>query len=193
VLAELRNLQKYREKEVGAAAQILALGLSSRKNMCIHPQVAEEGSRESVDAKCRKLTASWVRWGMGGGRRVRAVQDTREGFWSSLALVKCAWLRRMNAVAMHTLAGERAGGHGGGGRQAAAVRVLRNVRGRQSWPHTVCAMCLDGLATATSSAYGSSCRWLQRSSSCDRSIHGSPQTTAGCGASFSTPRAVRRA
>ena len=61
MLAELRNLQRYREREVGAAAQILALGLSSRKNMCIHLQVAEEGSRESVDAKCRKLTASWVR------------------------------------------------------------------------------------------------------------------------------------
>eukprot|EP00242_Pyramimonas_sp_CCMP2087_P004977 CAMPEP_0198219002 /NCGR_PEP_ID=MMETSP1445-20131203/72195_1 /TAXON_ID=36898 /ORGANISM="Pyramimonas sp., Strain CCMP2087" /LENGTH=90 /DNA_ID=CAMNT_0043896281 /DNA_START=92 /DNA_END=360 /DNA_ORIENTATION=- len=60
-LAELRNLQQYREKEVGSASQILALGLSSRKNMCIHPQVADEGSRESVDAKCRKLTASWVR------------------------------------------------------------------------------------------------------------------------------------
>jgi len=29
--------------------------------MCIHPQVMDEGSRESVDAKCRKLTASWVR------------------------------------------------------------------------------------------------------------------------------------
>lgn len=72
VLAELRNLQKYREKEVGAAAQILALGLSSRKNMCIHPQVAEEGSRESVDAKCRKLTASWVRGCVGGGREARA-------------------------------------------------------------------------------------------------------------------------
>jgi DNA excision repair protein ERCC-2 len=53
-------LQEYREREVGSASQILALGLSSRKNMCIHPQVADEGSRESVDAKCRKLTASWV-------------------------------------------------------------------------------------------------------------------------------------
>jgi len=40
---------------------ILALGLSSRKNLCVHPTVAEEGSRESVDAGCRRLTASWVR------------------------------------------------------------------------------------------------------------------------------------
>tara|TARA_B110000977_G_scaffold191665_1_gene264113 strand:- start:841 stop:3186 length:2346 start_codon:yes stop_codon:yes gene_type:complete len=61
VLAELRVLQAYREKHVGKAAEIMALGLSSRKNMCIHPKVAEEGSRESVDARCRRLTASWVR------------------------------------------------------------------------------------------------------------------------------------
>lgn len=62
VLAELRELCAYRAKHMKEGApKILALGLSSRKNMCIHPQVAEEGSRESVDAKCRKLTASWVR------------------------------------------------------------------------------------------------------------------------------------
>ena len=83
VLAELRNLQAYREPLVGKASQILAIGLSSRKNMCIHPkasrkqrlnlsatrvpdsppaaQVSEEGSRESVDAGCRRLTAAWVR------------------------------------------------------------------------------------------------------------------------------------
>ena len=61
VLAELRVLQAYREKHVGKASEIMALGLSSRKNMCIHPKVADEGSRESVDARCRRLTASWVR------------------------------------------------------------------------------------------------------------------------------------
>jgi len=38
----------------------LALGLSSRKNMCIHTKVADEGSRDSVDAQCRKLTSSWA-------------------------------------------------------------------------------------------------------------------------------------
>ncbi|GJP52874.1 hypothetical protein CLOM_g11960 [Closterium sp. NIES-68] len=45
----------------GGLPRILALGLSSRKNLCIHPVVAGEGSRESVDAGCRKRTASWVR------------------------------------------------------------------------------------------------------------------------------------
>lgn len=102
VLAELRDLVVYRARYFGPAGegataaqgpQILALGLSSRKNLCINPQVravparpvpcrdidasgtltrhaappdaatqvAVEGSRESVDAGCRKLTSSWVR------------------------------------------------------------------------------------------------------------------------------------
>ncbi|GBG88390.1 hypothetical protein CBR_g47089 [Chara braunii] len=71
VLAELRLLQAYQEKELGNQAKILALGLSSRKNLCIHPRVSGEGSRESVDAGCRKLTASWV--------RERAMQMTEGG------------------------------------------------------------------------------------------------------------------
>ena len=37
------------------------MGLSSRKNLCVHPVVSEEGSRESTDAKCMRLTAPWVR------------------------------------------------------------------------------------------------------------------------------------
>ncbi|XP_024529521.1 general transcription and DNA repair factor IIH helicase subunit XPD [Selaginella moellendorffii] len=62
VLDELRRLHLYQEKEIGSSrAKILALGLSSRKNLCIHPVVSGETSRESVDAGCRKLTASWVR------------------------------------------------------------------------------------------------------------------------------------
>ncbi|GLI64983.1 hypothetical protein VaNZ11_008408 [Volvox africanus] len=64
VLAELAELIEYRAKYLGRGPgfnEILALGLSSRKNLCIHPRVAEEGSRESVDAGCRRLTASWVR------------------------------------------------------------------------------------------------------------------------------------
>uniref|UniRef100_A0A383WM71 DNA 5'-3' helicase n=1 Tax=Tetradesmus obliquus TaxID=3088 RepID=A0A383WM71_TETOB len=62
VLAELQELIEYRNKYLGPnPPPIMALGLSSRKNLCIHPQVAEEGSRESVDAGCRRLTASWVR------------------------------------------------------------------------------------------------------------------------------------
>lgn len=40
VLDELRTLQAYQEKGLGKVAKMLALGLSSRKNLCIHPQVS---------------------------------------------------------------------------------------------------------------------------------------------------------
>ena len=62
-LAELKELVAYRQQHLASVdtAPILALGLSSRKNLCIHPRIADEGSRESVDSKCRQLTASWVR------------------------------------------------------------------------------------------------------------------------------------
>jgi DNA excision repair protein ERCC-2 len=46
--------------EVGST--FLALCLSSRRNMCIHPEVmAADSDREAVDALCRDRTASWVR------------------------------------------------------------------------------------------------------------------------------------
>lgn len=41
--------------------EVLALCLSSRKNLCIHPEVSKDDDRERVDSKCRQLTASWVR------------------------------------------------------------------------------------------------------------------------------------
>jgi len=39
---------------------VLALCLSSRRNMCVHERVLEESDREAVDAACRSMTASWV-------------------------------------------------------------------------------------------------------------------------------------
>ena len=52
VLAELRNLQAYREPLVGKAAQILAIGLSSRKNMCIHPEACRAQRRRHPRRAC---------------------------------------------------------------------------------------------------------------------------------------------
>ncbi len=39
---------------------VLALCLSSRRNMCTHERVMAESDREAVDAACRSMTASWV-------------------------------------------------------------------------------------------------------------------------------------
>ncbi|XP_040364155.1 general transcription and DNA repair factor IIH helicase subunit XPD isoform X2 [Rosa chinensis] len=60
-LAELKLLHKYQVQHLGKQAEILAIGLSSRKNLCVNPNVLAAENRDSVDAACRKLTASWVR------------------------------------------------------------------------------------------------------------------------------------
>ncbi|KAL1319520.1 hypothetical protein HN51_071787 [Arachis hypogaea] len=60
-LAELKLLHDYQIRHLGPAAKILALGLSSRKNLCVNQRVLTAENRDSVDAGCRKLTASWVR------------------------------------------------------------------------------------------------------------------------------------
>lgn len=59
-LAELQSLMKYRSTELGYVEGIRALGLTSRKNLCLHPSVKKEKSGAVVDARCRSLTASFV-------------------------------------------------------------------------------------------------------------------------------------
>jgi DNA excision repair protein ERCC-2 len=62
---ELKRVIEYRTAELskgGAKApDMLAVCLSSRRNMCVHPDVIDESDREKVDAACRSMTASWVR------------------------------------------------------------------------------------------------------------------------------------
>ncbi|WZZ77150.1 hypothetical protein YC2023_097722 [Brassica napus] len=60
-LGELKILHDYQLTHLGAQAKILALGLSSRKNLCVNSKVLAAENRDSVDAACRKRTASWVR------------------------------------------------------------------------------------------------------------------------------------
>lgn len=61
VIAELQNLMEYYEKHVTEKPNITGVVLSSRKNMCIHPEVSREKDGKIVDAKCYGLTASCVR------------------------------------------------------------------------------------------------------------------------------------
>lgn len=60
-LTELRQLMKYREQQLGHPEDFRGLGLTSRKNLCIHPSVRREKSGTVVDARCRSLTASFVK------------------------------------------------------------------------------------------------------------------------------------
>ncbi|KAG0281183.1 DNA-dependent ATPase of the nucleotide excision repair factor 4 complex [Linnemannia gamsii] len=59
-LAELKRLIEYR-KSCGLNETILGLGLTSRRNLCLHPSVSKEKKGKIVDARCHNLTAPWVR------------------------------------------------------------------------------------------------------------------------------------
>ncbi|KAF1919266.1 TFIIH basal transcription factor complex helicase-like protein subunit [Ampelomyces quisqualis] len=60
-LAELKNLIKYRTSQLGHEEDFRGLGLTSRKNLCLHPSVKREKSGNVVDARCRSLTAGFVK------------------------------------------------------------------------------------------------------------------------------------
>ncbi|KAF3071321.1 DNA repair helicase rad15 [Daldinia childiae] len=60
-LAELKALMKFRADELGHVEDFRGLGLTSRKNLCLHPSVKREKSGTIVDARCRSLTAGFVR------------------------------------------------------------------------------------------------------------------------------------
>ena len=58
--AVLNPLQRI-SQTVTAAVQPAAVTIASAQGACLTLAAADEGSRESVDAKCRRLTATWVR------------------------------------------------------------------------------------------------------------------------------------
>lgn len=41
--------------------RILGIGMTARRNLCIHPEIAQEADRDKIDEKCTKLTAPWIR------------------------------------------------------------------------------------------------------------------------------------
>lgn len=60
-LAELKALMRYRADQLGYEEEFRGLGLTSRKNLCLHPSVKREKSGNVVDARCRSLTAGFVK------------------------------------------------------------------------------------------------------------------------------------
>ena len=75
---EIRRVIAYRESMVGPeGGKVLALCLSSRKNMCIHPRVEAGVDREAVDSICRSMTATWVR--QSAGKATPAERGARGG------------------------------------------------------------------------------------------------------------------
>jgi DNA excision repair protein ERCC-2 len=60
-LLELKALMKYRTEQLGHEEEFRGLGLTSRRNLCLHPSVKREKDGNVVDARCRSLTAGFVK------------------------------------------------------------------------------------------------------------------------------------
>ena len=64
VLSELRKLLQYytdNEEDGQENLKFVGLALSSRKNLCIHPDVKRERDGKIVDSRCHSLIAPHVR------------------------------------------------------------------------------------------------------------------------------------
>ena len=61
VIEELRKLLAFYQQENVTNLNFVGLMLSSRKNLCCHPDVSNERDGKLVDAKCHSLTAPHVR------------------------------------------------------------------------------------------------------------------------------------
>lgn len=55
-LIELHKLMEFRSKELGFVEDFRGLGLTSRKNLCLHPTIGKERKGIVVDEKCRRIT-----------------------------------------------------------------------------------------------------------------------------------------
>jgi DNA excision repair protein ERCC-2 len=61
-LTELKRLMEYRieaaetEEEKAKERSFTGLGLTSRRNLCLHPEVSKEKKGNVVDSRCRDLT-----------------------------------------------------------------------------------------------------------------------------------------
>lgn len=58
-IEEMKVLLNYIATETGKVPKFLGISVSSRKNLCIHPEVSKE--HKKVDENCMSLTASFVR------------------------------------------------------------------------------------------------------------------------------------
>ena len=84
VLEELKKLLKYYEDHVEDAAgqdqKFVGLALSSRKNLCIHPDIKRERDGKIVDGRCHSLVAPHVRERHAQGADNVAICDFYEAF-----------------------------------------------------------------------------------------------------------------
>ncbi|KRT81408.1 helicase, partial [Oryctes borbonicus] len=61
VIEELKKLLSYYEKRDDVYPRLTGVVMTSRKNLCIHPEVSTQREGKIVDGRCHSLTASYIR------------------------------------------------------------------------------------------------------------------------------------
>lgn len=70
-LREVKFVMDARERHKAKSnVKFLGVGLSARRNLCIHPEIQGIKDNYKVDAECRKRTADWVRADRARGQEV---------------------------------------------------------------------------------------------------------------------------
>lgn len=80
-LAELRNLMDYRASELGHTEEFRGLGLTSRKNLCLHPVARREKKGAIVDEKCRSMTSGISKAKIAAGDSTAQLCDFHENLY----------------------------------------------------------------------------------------------------------------
>lgn len=97
-LIELHNLMKFRSEQLGYVEDFRGLGLTSRKNLCIHPSISKERKGIVVDEKCRRITNGQLKQRLENGL-VSTEQQENEPESNAL----CSFHEQLNDMDQHNL------------------------------------------------------------------------------------------
>ena len=61
-LIELKNLLNNRERETKDEKKLTCIGLTAKKNLCVHEDSKSWRQAERVESECRRRTAKFMRY-----------------------------------------------------------------------------------------------------------------------------------
>ena len=61
-LAELKNLLHFRDRETKDEKKLTCLGLTAKKNLCVHKEAKGWRDGGRVETECRRRTAKFIRY-----------------------------------------------------------------------------------------------------------------------------------
>lgn len=97
-LIELESLMDFRAKELGYVEEFRGLGLTSRKNVCLHPTISKERKGAVVDEKCRRITNGQLKQRIESGQ----ISENEQQFNPESSSL-CSFHEKLNEMDQHEL------------------------------------------------------------------------------------------